>query len=452
MSPVEETQNKETAPAKGQTHPVLPLRPSRAGLPVPEGEEKVFVYFSELLGRPVVDDRGDRVGRLADLKVRLGESFPRMSSFLVRTDGKVLQALEWSEVADFTDRRIALRPGAREKLHPPAVKSEEILLKEELLDKQVVDTHGAKIERVNDIHLLVLNRDLRLVHVDIGRRGILRRLGLLKPIDALTNWLFEYRMAENLISWKFIQPLASDPNKKDLKLNVTTRRLHDLHPSELADILEDLDRQTQARIFKSLDLETAADTLQEVDPKLQVFLLAAASLDKASDLLEEMDPDEAADLLSELPDETQRKLIQTMDQPEREVVEELLKFKEGTAGSLMTTDFISVHEDQTVGDAVQAFRESSHPLESAAYIYVTDAGERLVGVITLRHLILMDRETPVKSLMNAHLVKVETEDDAETVADLFGKYKFLMIPVVDKDSVMEGVITFQDIIEGRCRL
>lgn len=425
---------------------------SRPAPPAPEGEDKVFVYFSELLGRSVVDDRGGRVGRLADLKVRLGESFPRMSTFLVRTDGKNLQALEWSEVADFTGKRIALKPGAREKLHPPNVRGEEILLKEELLDKQVVDTHGAKIERVNDIHLLILNRDLRLVHVDIGKRGILRRLGLLRPLDALTNWLFEYRMPETLISWKYIQPLASDPNKKDLKLNVTTRRLHDLHPSELADILEDLDRQTQAKIFKSLDLETAADTLQEVDPKLQVFLLAAASLDKASDLLEEMEPDEAADLLSELPEETRGRLIQTMEQPEREVVEELLKFKEGTAGSLMTTDYISVHDDKTVGDALQVFRESSHPLESAAYIYVTDASDHLAGVITLRHLILMDRETPVKSLMNAHLVKVETEDDAETVADLFGKYKFLMIPVVDKDNVMEGVITFQDIVEGRCRL
>ncbi len=425
---------------------------SKSAVALQENGDKLFLYVSELLGRRVVDAQGRKLGKLVDLKVKLGEMFPKMSALVVRVRRRKILALDWTEVAGFAGRTVVLKPGAENRCEPLEVKGDEILLKEELLDQQVVDTFGAKIERVNDIHLLIINQDLRIVHVDIGRRGILRRLGLLKPVTAFLAWLFEYDIPDVLVSWKYIQPLASDPHKKNLKLNVMSRGLHDLHPSELADILEDLDRKSQARVFKSLDLETAADTLQEVDSKLQQDLIASSSLENASDLLEEMEPDEAVDLLSEMPEERQRTLIQTMEKPSREVVEELLKFKEGTAGSLMTKDYISVREEKTVGDAIQAFRQTTHPLESAAYIFVTDAENHLTGVITLRHLILMDKETPVRSLMNTHLIKVGAEDAAEEVAEIFAKYKFLMIPVVDHANILRGVITFQDIIEERCRL
>jgi magnesium transporter len=413
---------------------------------------KMFIYVSELLGGAVISAEGRRLGRLADLKVRLGESFPKVVALHVRLGRKKIPALDWAEVASFSEKGIVLNPGAEAKFVGPDVKSEEMLLKEELLDKQVVDTSGAKIERVNDIHLLVINKDLRIVHVDIGKRGILRRLGLLRPVEGLTKWFFEYEVPEVLVSWKYIQPLGSDLHRAELKLNVAARGLHDLHPSELADILEDLDRENQNRIFKALDLETAADTLQEVEPRLQLSLLATASEEKASDLLEEMEPDEATDLLAEMPREKRRKLILTMQEPSREQLKELLMHKEGTAGSIMTTDFISVREDQTVGDAILEFKKTSYPLESAAYIFVTDPEDHLKGVITLRHLLIMDKEIRVGDLMNPHLIKVEADDDVDKVADVFGKYKFLMVPVVDAEDVMTGVITFQDIMDERCQL
>jgi magnesium transporter len=413
---------------------------------------KRFVYISEILGLGVVSSDGRRLGKLSDLKVHLAESFPKMCAIVVRLGRKKTLALDWSEVASFMGNEIVLKPGAEEKFCSLDVKNEEMLLKEELLDKQVVDTSGAKIERVNDIHLLIINQELRIVHVDIGRRGILRRLGLLKPVEALTKWFFEYTFPEVLVSWKYIQPLASDPHKKDLKLNVAAGGLHDLHPSELADILEDLDRENQNRVFKTLDLETAADTLQEVEPRLQLSLIESSSEEKASDLLEEMEPDEATDLLSGLSEDRQRKLIQTMERSSREIFEELLTYKEGTAGRIMTTDYVSVREDQTVGDAVREFKGTTHPLESVAYIYVLDADGRLKGVITLRHLLLMDRDIPVRDLMNTHLVRVWTDDDVKSVDEVFRKYKFLMVPVVDDENVLAGVITFQDILEERGRL
>jgi len=413
---------------------------------------KMFIYVSDLLGRPVVGAGAGRLGRLADLKVRLGEHFPRIVCLHVRRGRKKIAALDWTEVASFSGKKIVLAPGAEDRFVAPDVRSDEILLKEELLDKQVVDTHGAKIERVNDVHLLVIGKDLRIVHVDIGLRGILRRIGLLRPVAWAARFFFEYEMPELLVAWKTIQPLAADVSKKDLKLNVAAGGLHELHPSDLADILEDLDRENQKRIFKTLDLETAADTLQEVDPKLQLSLIEAASAEKASDLLEEMDPDEATDLLSELPEDKKRKLFQTMEKPSREVLQELLTYEEGTAGRIMTTDYLSVGENQTVGDAILEFKNSTHPLESVAYIFVRDGEGRLKGVITLRQLLLTDKETPVRNIMNTHLVRVWTGDDVRSVAEIFGKYKFLMVPVVDEDNVLAGVITFQDIMEERCPL
>jgi len=441
-------------------NPVATMRESDkakngAGAPAACGldrEERGFVYVSKLLGHPVARADGRRLGRLADLKVRLGERFPEVVALHVRLGWKKVVSLGWPEVASFSGGKLILRAGAEDKGCRPEVKTEEMLLKEELLDKQVVDTYGAKIERVNDVHLLVIGRDLRLVHVDIGKRGILRRLGLLRSVEAMTRWFFEYEFPEVLVSWKYIQPLGSDLHRADLKLNVGVHGLRDLHPSDLADILEDLDRENQKRIFRTLDLETAADTLQEAEPWLQRSLIEAAPVEKASDLLEEMEPDEATDLLAELPEERKRKLIQTMEKPSREVIQELLAHKEGTAGSIMTTDFIAVRDDQTVGDAVREFKQTTHPLESVAYIYVTDAAGHLLGVITLRHLLLMEKETPVRTIMNPHLFKVETGDTVDEVAELFGKYKFLMLPVVDAENILSGVITVQDIMQERCRL
>ncbi|MGB8951876.1 MAG: CBS domain-containing protein [Candidatus Aminicenantales bacterium] len=413
-----------------------------------EASVKMFVYVSEILGCPVLDAHGHSQGKLTDLKVKLGELFPKVTTLVVKKRGerKPIE-LEWIGVQSFYSHTVQLNPGAEIKFKPLEVKTDEILLREELLDKQVVDTFGAKIERVNDIHLLVVNKELRIVHVDYGIRGILRRLGWLKTMDALSNWLFAFQFKEKMISWKYIQPLSSDPRKKNLKLNVTSRKIHEIHPSDLADIIEELDRFNRSTIFQFLDLQTAAQTLEEVDPKLQVALIQSATVEKASDILEEMAPDEATDLLADLPEEKKQKLIRTMEKLSREAVEELLKFEEGTAGSIMTSEFFSIIQDQTIGDAIEKFKTTIHPLETLAYIYVTDRENHLVGVSTLRYLITCPRDTPLSQLMNTHLIKVEPEDDVDKVAALFKKYKLMSLPVIDQDNVLKGIITLQDIME-----
>jgi CBS domain-containing protein len=411
---------------------------------------KMFLFFSELLGRSVIDSNGKSLGKLVDLKVKLGELFPNVVTLRIKPRGdKSSLALDWSEIQSLNGNLVSLKPDAEKKFKPLELSEGEILLKEELLDKQVVDTYGAKIERVNDIHLLITDGELRIVHVDFGMRGIFRRLGWIKIVDFLTNWFFAYRFPEKMISWKYVQPLASDPKKKDLKLNVTLRKLHEIHPSDLADIIEELDQEKRATVFKSLDLQTAAETLEEVDPKLQVSLIESATEEHASDILEEMAPDEAADLLADMPEDKKMKLIQTMEKPHRENLEELLKFKEGTAGSIMTKDFISIQMDKSIGDAIDEFRKTTHPLETIAYLYITDKESHLVGVLTLRHLLLCVNEAPLSKLMNTHLVKVKPEEDVEKVAEIFKKYKFMAIPVIDKDDCLSGIITLRDAVESK---
>jgi CBS domain-containing protein len=409
---------------------------------------KMFIYFSQLLDRSVRDGENRSAGKLHDLKVRLGEPFPRMCSLVIKPRFKRrLFEVSWEEVDSLTGSRIMLRPGAPDHFHPLQVGPQELLLRDELLDKQVVDMYGAKIERVNDIHLLVVNKDLHIVHVDYGLRGLIRRLGWLKAVDALTGFFFSYQIKEKLISWKYIQPLLSDTHNTALKLNVTGVDIRDLHPSDLADILEELDRVNRDRLFKSLDVETAADAMEELDPEVQVSLIEASSAELASDILEEMAPDDATDLLSDLSEDRKQNLIQKMEKPSRDALVELLKHKEGTAGSLMTKDFISLERDRTIEQAIEEFRKTTYPLDSVAYIYVTDKEKRLLGVATLRHLIIGDKSAPVAEFMNPRLITVEPDEDVDEVVKLFKKYKFMALPVLDREGRLQGIITLKDIIE-----
>lgn len=411
---------------------------------------KMFLFFSQLVGKHVLSAEGRNIGKLFDLKVKLGPLFPKMASLVVRRKGSKKRFLEigWSAIDCLNMNKITLVAGAENGFKPPTAGPDELLLRDELLDKQVVDTSGAKIERVNDIHLLIHHRDLHIVHVDFGVRGIVRRLGWLKALDAFTNFFFSYRLPDKLISWKFVQPLGSGAPKGALKLNVTMIGLHELHPSELADILEELDRDSRARLFQSLDVETAADTLEEMgDARLQAALLESAPQDQAADILEEMAPDEATDLLADLPKDQRRRFIGKMDKPSREAIEELLKFKEGTAGSIMTKDYLAVSTETTVGQAIEAFRQTTCPLESIAYIYVNDPSGRLAGVCTLRHLIIMDKTTFLGDIMNSRLVTVDPQEKIGAVTGIFKKYKFLALPVADEDGILRGIITLKDIMQ-----
>ena len=418
---------------------------------------KMFVFFSDILNRRVIDSEGKIIGKVVDLKVKLGEIFPPVVSVRVRQKrGEKFVFFPWQAVESINGRVISLKTGAENPViektsnstNHSKTKEGEILLKDEILDKQVVDTYGAKIERVNDLHLLLAEGQLRVVHVDFGIRGIFRRMGWVHYVDVLTNWLFAYQVPNKLLSWKFIQPLSHDPYKQALKLNVTHRTLSDIHPSDMADILEELDRHRRSYVFGALDVEAQANTLEEVDDQTRVSLIESLSKERASDVIEEMEPDEAADLLSDLPEDKKRGLIEGLEEEKREELEELLMFEEGTTGSIMTPNYISCLLTDNVEKAMESFKHSDKPLDSIAYIYVVDDKEKLVGVVTLRDLILHSPETQISNFMNKNIIKLKVDESVKEAAEIFKKYKFLAIPIVDEKEQMKGIITLSDGVES----
>jgi len=409
---------------------------------------KMFVFFGQLFGRNVYADRRKVAGRLVDLRVRLGEPFPPATALVYRRGWGRLWELPWTAVEAIDGGRIHLREGATERAEPwRPTSTGELLIREELLDKQVVDTADAKVERVNDLHFLIAHGALRLVHVDVGVRGILRRLGFLRSVDAATNWLFAYQVPDKLISWKYVQPLTADPNEKNLKLNVTMRKLSDLHPSDLADILEELDHSHRQIVLHSLDVAAAADAIEEMDDKVKLRLMEDVSETKATDIIREMEPDEAADLLEDLPDERKEQLISRIDGEARQDLEELLSHPQGTAGSIMTSAPITISESVTVGEALETVRSLAGERELIYYAYIVDAGEHLRGVVTLRELLTHPSSTSIATVMTADPITVQADADISDVIEIFKKYNFLSVPVTESDGTLKGFITIRDALD-----
>lgn len=410
---------------------------------------RMFIFLSELLDRRVVDEAGNALGKLNDLIVQIGEVFPKVAQLcVVSPRPKSTKVIGWEEVLSLEGNVIKLKGDASAKFQTYHSKPLELLLRDEILDKQVVDTYGSKLERVNDLHFLINHGELRLVHVDVGIRAILRRLGFIKVMDTLTNWFFAYQIPNKLISWKYVQPLAKDPFKEDLKLNVTQRKLTEIHPSELADLLEELDREQREAVFKSLDVETAAQTLEEVHPEVSVALIETVGEEKASDIIEEMAPDEAVDLLADLPEEKKDTIIQSMEKEKREELEKLLAYPEGTAGSLMTVDFITLLKNLTVAQAIEQIRKHALASEVVYYVYLTNEQKQLLGVLSLRHLLLATPDSTLEKIMNKRVKKLKVNDAKRKVVNYFRKYDYVVVPVVDENNIIRGIITLKDAIDA----
>jgi len=407
-------------------------------------EPQVFLFLSELLGRTVVDSAGLPIGRIQDLTGNIGEMYPPVTDILLRLEkNKKTVLFPWIRVAK-VGVRLTANPLQPDDFREPMLRPGEIFLRETLLDKQVVDTDGAKIRRVNDLQFLQAHRILHLVHVDVGFHGLLRRVGLERPVGFLLRSLFDYAMADQLIAWKFVQPLAS-PDL--LRLTVAQNRLAQLHPADLADIIEELDIHQRTAVFGSLDVETAAETLEETDPKIQVSLIEGLSPANASDIIEEMSLSEAADLLGDLPKEQAEGILKEMEKDVADDMKELLAHPEEKAGGLMTTSFLAFGPEVKAGDAMEKIRLEAEDMDLIYYVYVLDGAENILGVLTLRDLLVAPPATPLAELMDMRVVSVDIEEKKERIADDFAKYGIMAMPVVDEDNRMKGVILFKNLLE-----
>ena len=405
---------------------------------------QVFLFLSQILGKKIVDAKGLSLGRVSDLVANVADLYPPVTSvFYLPAGGKAPKRFLRAKVLEFKDQALVLPFGPQDQSEG-TLQEGELLLKESLLDKQIVDTHGAKILRVNDLHLLNAKGSLYLVHVDVGFRGLMRRVGLEKATDKFFQWFFDYHLADHFIPWRFVQPLSS-PDL--LRLKIAQNRLSLLHPADLADIIEELDIHKRSEVFQSLDVETAAEALEETDPKIQVRLIENLNPAKASDIIEEMSPSEAADLLGDLPKEKAEGILNEMEKEMAEDVKELLVHPEEKAGGLMTTAFPSLPPHATTREALDLLRREAENLDLIYYIYVTDEEEHLLGVISLRDLLVAAPQTRLADMMDPRVVSVKLEEKKEEIADLFAKYGFMAIPVVDEAERIKGAITFKSLLE-----
>ena len=401
-----------------------------------------MLFLSRLVGRPVRDRDGDSFGKMRDLIVALGEKYPPVTGLVVRVAGGRDIFLPWTDVEEIDAGGARLRTTLID-MATFRQRPNEIRLWLDLLDKQIVDVEGRKIVRVNDIQLAPVEGHLRLVAVDVGLAGILRRLGLSGPGDRLARAV--HLEAEKYIEWEDVDPVESSVSS--LKLRVPHAALGTLHPADVAHIVEQLAPRDRAGILAALDDERAADVLEELAADDQVDILEALSPEKAADILEEMGPDEAADLVADLSEERQEQLLGLLEPDDASDVRELLAYGEETAGGLMTTDFITVTPEMTAEGVIERLRELHPDADQVYYLYVTDGDGMLVGTITLRGLIVASPETPVRDFMRPDPISVSLDLDAEQVGAAIARYNLLALPVVDAEGRMQGMVTVDDALE-----
>ena len=405
-----------------------------------------MIYLTRMLGKPVVDADGERIGVISDIAISTGEVFPRVTSLAFVGPGKTPFMLSWRKfVAGVDDDRVTLN-ASREQLRFSYLQPDEVLLSHDLLDKQIVDTQGMKVVRVNDLKLSESRGQLRLLGAEVGVRGVLRSLWPpLETAAAATSRLFGRPLSESIIAWNYMDLL--DRDLSHVKLSVTHKRLHELHPADVADVLEQLSPSQRARVFEHLDNDQAADAISELEDELQADVLDDLTVERASDILGIMDPDDAADVLGDLSYDKAETLLHLMGVREARLVRKLLGYREKSAGGIMTPEVTTVTEDMTVLEVLTQLRGTAGDLGDIYYIYVVDEKRVLDGVISLRDLIVSSPETRVADIVERELFTVGPDDDQEQVAEMMSKYDLLALPVVDESGRILGIVTVDDALD-----
>src|SRR2546423_433592 len=402
------------------------------------------IALTELLGAPVTDSSGTFGGRVREVALTPGDDLANVSTLIVRTK-KGDRLLPFSAVSSINGGIRATSAASNWGV----VDAEGLfLLERDLLDQQIIDVHGRKVVRVNDVDLHPETSNgrvhLKIGSVDVGARGAVRRLlkGVV-PMAALRAVL--QRIPPRLIPWDFVDLIETDPARR-VKLKISHERLAKLHPADIADIVERLAPDEREAVFQTLDQEVAAEALEEVHPRVQKAIVESLDSERAADIVEEMEPDAAADLLADLPEERTSEILLEMEPQERKEMVELLEFKENTAAGRMTTEYLALRPDNTAADAVEALRNFGGGVETVSTIYIVDSLGTLIGAVPLARLVLSEPNTPLLALTQEPLISTRAGASEREVAELFDKYNLVTLPVVDDNKRLTGVITSDDVI------
>ncbi len=402
-----------------------------------------MLYLSQMIGKPVVDATGERLGTISDLAISTGEVFPRITSLAFQGPGRVPFMISWRKYVDtFDDDGITLAVDAHD-IRFSYLQPDEVLLARDLLNRQIVDTQGMKVVRVNDLKLSQSGTQLRLLGAEVGMRGILRGLHpLLEKAVVGVAKAFGKKIDEQLIAWNYMDLL--DRDLSEVQLSVTHRRLDELHPADVADILEQLDPQQRASVFEHLDDARATEAISEMDDEYQAEFIDDLDDARAAELIGNMDPDDAADIVRDLPYEKAETLLRLMGVEDAAEIRRLLGYKDGTAGGMMTTQFVSVPRTCTVGDTIEVLRALPEDHPTVHYVYITDEYGKLLGVNSLRTLVLTDGNRLMGDIMFDDIITcMPSETEEDVAADIF-KYDIPAMPVVDEHGTMLGIVTTDD--------
>jgi len=401
------------------------------------------VFVSELIDKLVIDKIGNRVGRVGDVLIRQEAGFPKVCGVEVKRRWETV-VIDDAYIAMLNKQIVSLNI-VRDEVQTSALTGDEFYLRRDLLDRQIVDTDGARVVRVNDLKITQVNNEFRLVAVDIGFRGLVRRLGAERTMRRVAGMLGR-SLPEKLISWGNVDLIT--PDLSAIKLSVSQGKLAALHPYDIAQIVGDLGTQERSVIFQTLDNERAAETLAEMETEMQASILEGMSKDRAADILEMMSSDDAADVLNELPDDTAEELLDLMEHEEAAEVKELREYDENEAGSLMTTEYIALPENLTADATINELRRLAPEAETIYYIYVVDAEEHLAGVLSLRELIIAKPDTKLADIMRTRIITVGDEAPIDDAISIIRKYDLLAVPVTDADDKLVGIITVDDVIDA----
>src|SRR5688572_11126410 len=397
-----------------------------------------MLYLSQVLGRPIRDLEGLRVASVKDVIVRLGgDDYPPVTGLVARYHRRDFFLSRW-RITDLSERGVRLDSDVLD-LRPFVRRESEVLLARDVLDKQLIDVDGKRVVRVNDVQLIEAGEDWRVTGADVSLQGLWRRLapagliGTARPVEVL--------------DWSDVGYLATDAATVQLKSS--SGKLARLHPVEIARLAEALSYHHGSEVVESLDDETAAETLEEMPSERQARIIGDMDEERAADILEWMSPDEAADVLGDLPEEKAEELLGLMDDEEQADVAELLPYEDDTAGGLMTTEFVTLPRELTVGEALARLREMAETPNMIYYLYVVEreGSWKMVGVIALRSLILADPSVPLDEVMRTEFQTAHPDEPANEVAQRIAEYNLLALPVMDETGDILGIITVDDAME-----
>ncbi len=404
--------------------------------PIPQ-----MFYLSDILGKPVLDERNQQVGLLRDVAVFIGPRFPAISKIRVR-QGRRTRLVRWSRVMGMEGRSLIVREPTDESAESPDLHERELLLYRNVLDKQMVDLTGRKVVRVNDVILGSVGGTVRVTGVAIGTASVLRRLGMLGILRRLPG----VKLIDTVVPWQSVVPLHyTDP---EVQLNVTAERLSRLHTADLAAILSDMSAGDRSRILDSLDDEMVADIIEEFQPEEQAEMLEAIEDDRVPDVVGKMEPDDAADMLQVLSAEESADILGHLEADDAAGLLELMVHEPDSAGGIMTREFVALTGDMSVGEALGELRGrlSDLPTESSYDIFLVDPDMHLRGAVTLRDLLVAVPDDRVVDIMNDHPVHAEVGDDRAEAARLVARYDLLALPVLQEGRLV-GIITVDDALD-----